>query len=484
MSEQILVNVTGDEVRIAFLSGGHVREISIERQSHPTLTGNIYCGRVRRLLPGLGAIFVEVGLSRPGFLHETDILPKAFGISGPLKVGSLLPVQVSRDPLGSKGPRLVTRFSLPGHFLVLTPDDFRVAVSQKIVVMGKENPESARLLSLIKPSRYGGYIIRTAAQGVSLDLLLAEQQRLDQLWEGIQSRFASATPPECLYAAPPIFLRLLRDRVGDPQNSKKTEILVDDPAIFEIMRTYAAEWFPDIHGQIHFYDSTEPLFALGETEKTLKQALERRVPLKSGGHVVFDQTEAMVTIDVNSGSSLAIRRAADALFRTNLEAVEVIAREVRLRNLGGIIIIDFIDLPEPQLQAELLESLKKAFADDTVQTTFSELTRLGLVQMTRKRTGRSLLHSLCDPCPLCKQSGVISSVETVAHDILRALKLRAAAAGNGFRVQLSPEVADYLLKEESLMLSVLETQFSTKVELCGDARYGRDSWDILPCSRG
>jgi len=483
MSEEILINVTPHEVRVALLENGVLQEIHIERNLRQGLLGNIYKGKVNRLLPGIQAAFVDIGFKRSAFLHISDLSGhenRAAELGGThldirdiLYVGQELLVQVYKDPLGSKGARLTTLYTIPSRYLVLTPGVYHVAVSQKIA----DEKERERLMTLISPSEQGGYIFRTAAEGVDKAELETDKVFLNTLWSEVATRAKTAKSGEAVYEEIPIVLRVLRDLAGYDVE----RIRVDHHASMLEMKDFASRYVPALTERIEYYEVNRPIFDIYSVDDELQKALQRKVHLKSGGHLVFDQTEAMTTIDVNTGSYLGHADLEQTIFKINLEAVEIIVRQVRLRNLGGIIIIDFIDMLDPLHKTHLLQSLIKALAKDSVRTEVSELTTLGLVQMTRKRTRESIEHILCMPCPLCQCRGSIKSLSTVCYEIFRELKRIAESyPWSGFLVMASVEVVEYILDEESATLADLEVQLGKPIKVRIETSYTQEHYDIVP----
>lgn len=484
MSEEILINVTPKEVRVALLDSGVLQEIHIERSLQQGLLGNIYKGRISRLLPGIQAAFVDIGLERTAFLHMSDA--QGFGknsekneisldIRNLLQVGQDILVQVYKDPLGSKGARLTTQFTIPSRFLVLTPSVYQVSVSQKIT----DEIERERLLSLISPDEHGGYIFRTVAEGATQLEINADKEFLSTLWSEVKLRAQQAKTGELVYEEIPIVLRVLRDLAG----YEVARIRVDHQETVEAMREFAKRYVPSLIERIEYHTDDRPIFDIYGVEDELQKALQRKVNLKSGGYLVFDQTEAMTTIDVNTGSFVGYGNSEQTIFKTNLEAVEVIARQVRLRNLGGIIIIDFIDMVDASHKEYLLQSLSTALAKDNARTEISEISNLGLVQMTRKRTRESLEHILCVACPVCQHRGLIKSIPTVSYEIFRELKRIAQFyPWAGFFVIAAQPVIDCLLDEESTMLAELEEQLGKPIKLRVESSYTQEQYDILPLS--
>lgn len=485
MAEEILVNVTTREVRVALLENGVLQELHIERKLHQGLLGNIYKGKINRLLPGIQAAFVDIGLERSGFLHISDLSEYESLISQPshatldirniLHLGQELLVQVYKDPLGSKGARLTTLYTIPSRYLVLTPGIPQIAVSQKIT----DEVERQRLMELITPGEQGGYIFRTAAEGTTQAELATDKEFLNTLWLEVSTRARKAKAGEMIYAEIPIVLRVLRDLAG--YNIER--IRVDSAAAMMEMKEFAQRYVPTLAERIEHYADDRPIFDIYSVEDELQKALQRKVYLKSGGHLVFDQTEAMTTIDVNTGSYIGHANLEQTIFKTNLEAIEIIARQVRLRNLGGIIIIDFIDMTDPMHKSHLIQSLKAALARDSVRVEISELTSLGLVQMTRKRTRESLEHVLCVSCPLCQRRGSIKSYATVCYEIFRELKRIAQNyPWADFLVIASQDTVNFLLDEESTILADLEAQLGRPIKLRVESSYTQEQFDILPLS--
>ncbi len=477
MTEEILINVTPREVRVALLENGSLQEVYIERNTHQGLLGNIYRGKVSRLLPGIQAAFVDIGLDRAGFLHVKDIHPEPqkVDIRDLIFPGQELLVQVYKNPLGSKGARLTTQFTIPSRYLVLTPNTHQIAISQRIT----DEEERQRLSGMLTPAVEGGYIVRTAALSVSDAEIEADKAFLSSLWVNVLARAKNAKHGEVIYEEIPIILRVLRDLAG----YEIERIRVDQSDAADQMREFAERYVPALINRIEYYATDRPIFDIYSVEDELQKALSRKVYLKSGGYLIFDQTEAMTTIDVNTGSYVGHGKIEETIFKTNLEAVDVIARQVRLRNLGGIIIIDFIDMIDELHKTHLMETLSKALAKDSVRTEISEISSLGLVQMTRKRTRESLEHILCVTCPLCQRRGSIKSLETICYDIIRELKrVSAHYPWAGFLVVASDAVVHGLLEEESTMIADLEAQLARPIRLQADSSYMQEQYDILPLS--
>ena len=485
MSEEILINVSPRETRVAIVENGVLQEILVERANRRGLVGNIYMGKVVRVLPGMQAAFIDMGLERAAFLHVSDMVPindecpevidPEETISDLLQEGNIIAVQVIKDPIGTKGARLTTRISLPSRYLVFMPDLNYIGISQRI----EEEQERERLKKAAQDfilKQPGGYIIRTAAEGASAEEIQANQVYLIKLWESIQRKMASATSGDLVHEDLPLFLRALRDYI-----SLHTEkVRIDEQEAFNRAGEFIQEFVPTMTGNMEFYTADRPLFELHSIEDEIQKALERKVQLKSGGHLIIDQTEAMTTIDVNTGAFVGHRNLEETIFKTNLEATVAIARQLRVRNLGGIIIIDFIDMNDEEHQRQVLRALEKAMSRDHTKYTISDVSALGLVEMTRKRTRESLEHVLCEACPVCSGRGMIKTIETLCNEIFREV-LRAARAYDAktFLVMASQEVVDRMLDEESASVAQLEFQIGKNIKFQVESLYTQEQYDVV-----
>lgn len=477
MAEEILINSTSREVRVALLENGALQEVHIERKEHRGLLGNIYKGKISRLLVGLQAAFVDIGLERGAFLHLRDLRThqKTEDIRDVLTPGQEILVQVYKNPLGSKGARLTTHFTIPSRYLVFTPNSAQISVSQKI----NDEKERERLLEMVTAEPSGGYIFRTAASGAVKEDIEVDKLFLESVWNDVLARSKTAKVGDLVYEEIPIILRVLRDLVS----YSVEKIRVDNDSVACDMKSFAARYLPKLVDRIEFYADPRPIFDIYSVEDEIQKALQRKVFLKSGGYLIFDQTEAMTTIDVNTGSYLGHGIIEETIFKTNLEALEVIARQVRLRNLGGIIIIDFIDMSDIAHKTHLLQLLNKALEKDNARIEISEISSLGLVQMTRKRTRESLEHILCVTCPLCKKRGSIKSIETVCYEIFREIqRIAENYAWTGFLVLASDIVIESILENEAAMLAELETSLGRPIKLQVENSYMQEHYDILPMS--
>jgi ribonuclease G len=483
MSEEILINVTAQETRVAVIEQGVVQEIHIERNSARGMVGNIYRGKVVRVLPGMQSAFVDIAGTRAAFLHVADMWgSRQQGESGPpierlLSAGEMLMVQVVKDPLGTKGARLTTQISLAGRFLVYLPNDkMHIGISQRIEVPSERELLKEKFQQLLPPETTGGYILRTMAETASVAELAQDVAYLHKLWAGICARSLGAPALALLYQDLHLGLRVLRDFVGE----NTTRIWVDAEEVYAPMQEFARDYTPDNMERLTHYLGQRALFDLYGVEEEIEKALARRVDLKSGGYLIIDQTEALTTVDVNTGAFVGIRNFDETIFKTNLEAAQVIARQLRLRNLGGIIIVDFIDMDNELHQNAVLTELRKALARDRTRMSVNGFTQLGLVEMTRKRTRESLAHVLCEPCEACEGRGELKTAHTVCYQILRELTREAQQFdAREFRVLASQKVIDLLLDEESQSLALVSDLMGKPVSLQVESLYSQEAFDIV-----
>jgi ribonuclease G len=492
VSTEILINVAPRENRAALVENGVLMELFVERQSRRGIVSNLYKGRVQRVLPGMQAAFIDVGLERTAFLHAADIAApfsrdaaageaEAQDIRRLVNEGDDLLVQVVKDPMGTKGARLTTFVALPSRLMVYMPRGEGVGVSARI----EDEAERARLKSLVTESisgddssgqSGGGYIVRTAAQGADADAIRDDMKYLCRLWQHVREKGLMCSAGELVYEDLPLPTRILRDELARGVD----RVLVDNSASHQRMLEFAASFMPGSTTSIELYQGARPIFDLHGVEDEIGKALDRSVNLKSGGHLVIDQTESMTTIDVNTGGFVGHRNLEDTIFRTNLEAAVAIARQLRLRNLGGIIIIDFIDMTDAAHRAQVLEALQRALAGDHAQTHIASVSSLGLVEMTRKRTRDSLEHLLCAACPSCEGRGFVRTPETVCHEIFREIVRQSRQFQSRELLILAHQnVIDRLLDEESAVLAELEHQVGRPIRLQVEALYGYDQYDVV-----
>lgn len=530
MSSELLINVTPRETRIAVVENGVLQEVYLDRASCRGLVGNIYRGKVSRVLPGMQAAFVDIGLERAAFLHASDIAAtsrhirpvpsdevhlecrngkaqesfeddtEASGddrtptesITELLREGQEILVQVIKDPLGSKGARLTTQISLPSRYVVYMPYIQTIGVSQRI----EDESERQRLRELVHSFREahasevsveaspdglppgqpgpGGYIIRTAAEGLPSETVEDDMAFLGKLWTSVRQN--ALRGERTVHEEPPLVMRTLRETV----TAEIERVRVDSSETFDRMVQFAERFLPEIVPRMERYSGERPIFDIYGVEDELQRALERKVQLKSGGHLVIDQTEAMTTIDVNTGAFVGHRNLEETIFKTNLEAAQAIARQLRLRNLGGIIIIDFIDMCSDEHKRHVLRALEKSLDRDHTRTHISEVSSLGLVQMTRKRTRESLEHILCEGCPTCNGRGSVKTAETVCYEIFREIMREARQFdADKLLVLASRNVVDRLLEDESTNVAELETFIGKPIEVQVEPLYSQEQYDVV-----
>jgi ribonuclease G len=486
LSIEILVNVAPRETRAAIVENGVLQEIYVERTSRRGLVSNLYKGRVSRVLPGMQAAFIDIGLERTAFLHVADIaetqpddtvvLPTVDDIRRLVSPGDDILVQVIKDPLGTKGARLTTFIALPSRYLVYLPRGEGIGVSARIDDEAERQRLKEAVAGFVAPNSVGGYILRTAAQGVSVENLREDMVYLDKLWHHVRLTAIETKTSSIVHEDLQLALRILRDELS----RGVTRVLVDSQREHAQMVAFAAAFIPDAATRIELYAGPRPIFDLHGVEEEVAKALDRRVILKSGGHLVIDQTEAMTTIDVNTGAYVGHRNLEETIFRTNLEAAVAIARQLRLRNLGGIIIIDFIDMRDEAHRKQVLAALERALAADRAQTHIVSLSPLGLVEMTRKRTRESLEHMLCEACPTCEGRGFVKSAETVGNEIFREIVRQSRQfASRELLILAHQDVVDRLLDEESTTLAELEAQVGRPIRMQVEALYGVDQYDVV-----
>jgi ribonuclease G len=473
MTAEILVNVSPREARAALIENGVLQEIFLERANRRGLISNIYKGRVSRVLPGMQAAFVDIGLERTAFLHASDIMHPAVGENGSpdepvdggrqadiqslVTEGGEILVQVLKDPLGTKGARLTTFITMPSRYLVYMPKGRGIGISARI----EDEAERQRLRD---------------AEGATPDALRADMLFLEKLWAVLREKAATVRPGNLVYEDLPLALRVLRDVVS----SGVDRVSVDHPETYQRMMEFTRTFMPDMAARIELYNGDRPIFDLYGVEDEIQKSLDRKVPLKSGGYLIFDQTEAMTTIDVNTGAYVGHRTLEETIFRTNLEAAVAIARQLRLRNLGGIIIVDFIDMEEEEHRKQVLQALEKALASDHAKNHISSVSPLGLVEMTRKRTRESLEHMLCTSCPTCEGRGFVKTSETVCYEIFREiLRQSRQFQFQELMVLAHQDVIERLLDEESAALAELEVHTGKPIRLQTEALYQQDQYDVV-----
>lgn len=513
MSEEILINATPTETRVAVIESGMVQEVHIERRSQYSSVGNVYLGKVSRVLPGMQAAFVDIGLERTAFLHASDIAredvetevdvsiessaqsatqagthagppsssdetPAEQKITELLRQGQEILVQVIKDPIGNKGARLTTQISIPSRFLVLLPDARNIGVSLRI----EDETERERLRSMMNdlldhsdPNPFG-FILRTNAEGINGQALADDITYLRKVWESIQQRISTAKPGDCVYEDLSLPLRALRDFM----HAGVEKVRIDDISIYEHVGQFARQFMAGWLDRLEYYRGHRPIFDLNAVDDEIENALKPNTGLKSGGYLITEQTEAMSTIDVNTGGFVGYRNLEETVYKTNLEATQAIARQLRLRNLSGIIIIDFIDMQDEHHQEQVLLTLERALENDHARTSISGFSNLGLVEMTRKRTTDSLANRLCEPCPTCSGRGLIKSVETVCSEILREI-VRAVQQFDAeeLRVLAATSVVDRMREEHSSTIAEMEESLGKYIRFQSDAQYPQEQFDVV-----
>ncbi len=491
MSNELLINVTPSESRVALVENGQLQELYLERAGDLSLVGNIYIGTVERVLPGMQAAFVDIGLARTAFLHAGDLVrpehngqpaeheqpPARVSIAEALREGQKLPVQVIKDPLGSKGARLSSQLSLPSRYLVFLPAGHGIGVSLRIDDDAERERLREMMQEMVGEAPDFGLIVRTNAEGMNADDCRRDLDYLKRLWSRIENRLAEGVPPgACLYEDLDLPTRALRDLM----NGRIERVRVDDPATFDRIKVFAGAFVPGWFERLERYDGPGPLFDLYAVEDEITRALQRETPLKSGGYLIIDQTEAMTTVDVNTGGYVGHRNFEETIFKTNLEAAQAIARQLRLRNLGGIIIIDFIDMADDSHKRQVLRTLQQALARDPARTVVSEISEFGLVEMTRKRTTESLERRLCEPCPSCGGRGRQKSAETMCSEIFREIMRAVRQFDTGqLMVMAAPVVVEKILEEHTRTVAELTEQLGTSIRFQAEESYSREQFDVV-----
>ena len=500
MSEELLVNVTPQEIRVAVIENGGLQEVHIERSRSRGIVGNIYKGKVVRVLPGMQAAFIDASLERTAFLHAADMVshrgnrpangdnkePDAGAqhlavpqpdISELVHEGQEIVVQVVKDPIGSKGARLTTQLSIPSRHLVLLPDSSHRGISQRIQD-ADERDRLAKALdaALEKSPMSGGFIVRTAAESQHGIDFLADVEFLRRSREQIEKKMATARAGDLIHADLPLSLRVIRDLARDDVE----KIRVDSRETFAMVRQFAVDLMPEMVDRIEYYPGERPIFDLYSVEDEIQRSLERTVLLKSGGSLVFDQTEAMTTVDVNTGGFVGKRNLEETLFKTNMEAAQAIARQLRLRHIGGIIIVDFIDMVDEEHRCQVMSALERALARDRTRCHIADMSALGLVELTRKRTRESLERLMTETCPTCQGRGTQKTAQTLCYEIFREI-LREARAfeAKGYRVMASQAVIDMLLDEESTGLGDLQAFIGKPIHLQVEPAHNQESYDVV-----
>ena len=511
MSNSLVINSSPSEVRVALLENDVPCEVYIERQGDRGVVGNVYRGKVVRVLPGMQAAFVEIGLERTGFLYVNDALPMALtaeaeddepeerrdgddedpevesprerrpsrtqpaaNIADILKQGQEILVQVQKEPLGTKGARLTRHVSIPGRHLVYMPFSQHIGVSRRIT----DPMERDRLKQAVTKHRDGGggFIVRTATEGVEDAEIEREAKMLRQLWRDIEKRGASGPTPRVVYEDLDLVLRATRDLFVESID----RVIVDREEDFDRVKSFVSGFAPESESKVELYRTMEPIFDHYGIEVEIERALERRVWLKSGGYIVIDQAEALTVVDVNSGRFVGKSSLEETITQINLEAVKEVVFQIRLRNIGGIIIIDFIDMARVENREKVLAALQEALKRDKAKTTIVRMSEIGLVEMTRKRVRESLGHLLTETCSYCKGRGAVKSERTVANEILRAIARHLAREPAGtVLVNMQPSIADYLYATENVQIEELEKRYQARIVPVAREGYHRENWELV-----
>lgn len=484
--EKVLVNITPNETRVAWVENGVLQEVWVERTHKRGLVGNIYWGKIDRVLPGMQAAFVNIGLARSAFLHVSDVSLSLIAKRSPdapedigklLYEGQKIMVQVVKDPLGSKGARVTMQVSIPSRLLVYMPGEKTLGVSQKI----EQHEERERLREIVRQIPEiddfdGGVIVRTVAEGADFHELRADLVYLQRLWQGVLDKSTQAKKPKLIYEDLPLYLRILRDI----PNEGIEKVRVDSAETYQKMLAFTEMYVMEVTDKLGHYKGDRPIFDLYNIEDEIQSALEKRVELKSGGYLIIDQTEAMTTIDVNTGGFVGHKNLEETIYRTNLEATQAIARQLRLRNLGGIIILDLIDMEVEEHKKHVCEALVRALDKDRVKTSISEISRLGLIEMTRKRTRESLERILCETCPTCGGRSVVRTSETVAYEIFREItRMDKSFDAERYRVIAAETVVARIMDEESDSVALLEGFLKKTISFQAESSYPPEYFDVV-----
>jgi len=504
MYKKIVINVADHETRVALLEDGNIAELFIEQGDASDIAGNIYKGKVQRVLPGMQAAFVDIGLKQAAFIYVNDIIGGNYSpiedflnnnigaeedisynsyissirrdrhIEELITEGQEMMVQAAKAPMGSKGARLTTHISLPGRFLVLMPASEHIGISRRI----EDDSERNRLKTIIESIRENnfGYIVRTAAEGVQEEKLKYEMGFLNNLWESIQQKYQKAPAPYLLHKEVAVSLRAVRDLLLH----EAEKLIIDSRSGYESILKFLDEFMPSLKDSVEFYESSEPIFDSFNLEADISRALKKKVWLKSGGYIVIEHTEALVAIDVNTGRYVGKYNLEETILKTNLEAVKEIAYQIRLRDIGGIIIIDFIDMEKKSNQEKVFNALKEALKKDRSKTHVIPISELGLIQMTRKRIRKPLTRILCEPCFYCDGEGYLISKQTICYNIYREI-LRESRDMIGVKISLrvNPEIAELLYGEESHIIVAVERVIGRQVVIYPDAKLHMEEFNVF-----
>jgi len=483
MSAELLINVTPSETRVALIENGSLQEVHIEREAKRGIVGNIYLGKIIRVLPGMQAAFVDINLDKAAFLHASNINSKLIlkeetdqvpDIRSLVHEGQYIMVQVVKDPLGTKGARLTTDITIASRYLVLMPNSSHAGISQRI----ESAVERKRLKDIVSPycDEQQGFIVRTAGEGAGELEVKHDAEFLRRVWQKVLERKKRKQIDLPIYQDLSLSFRVLRDFVG----IELERIRIDSKLTYDQLIDFTQEFVPELTPLLEYYPGERPIFDLFSVEAEVQRALHRKIELKSGGYLIIDQTEAMTTIDINTGAFVGHRNLEDTIFSTNIEATQAIARQLRLRNLGGIIIVDFIDMHNDDHKRRVLHSLDMAMSKDKVKYSIHGFSALGLVEMTRKRTRESLEHVLCGECPTCTGRGYLKTVETLCFEILREIvRVNRAHDADQFTVYAPPAVCDFLENDEAHNLGEVEVFIGKSIKVKPEIMYNQEQFDVV-----
>ena len=495
MSTEIIINSASEETRVAVLENKEVVELYIDRRRESGIAGNTYKGKVVKILPGIQSAFVDIGLEKAAFLYVSDAgadaeeyarMIEEEGLEGRtefktqhsiediLQEGQEIMVQVSKEPIGTKGARITSYLSLPGRYLVLMPTVEHIGISRRI----KDGKERARLKEIVQSIKKPGmgYIIRTASEEVDRESLTADAEFLELLWENIQRKKEGISAPALLYSELDLTFRTVRDLF----TSKVDRLVIDSRSEYERIREFVRLYLPGMLPRVELHEGDEPIFEAYDIEAEINRALDKKVWLKSGGYIVIDHAEALTVIDVNTGKYVGKRDPEETITQTNLEAVKEVAYQLRLRNIGGIIIIDFIDMEKEKNREKVFNAMQEAFAKDRARTNIIRMSELGLIEMSRKRTKENLMRTLCEPCNYCGGRGYTKSVTTIGYELFRKIrKLSRITKDKKILVTVHPSVANFIFDEERQIIEELEKEYQKRIVIKGDPGIHVEEYDIL-----
>ncbi len=508
MYKQIVINVAEHETRVALLEDGNIAELLIERGDVSDIAGNIYKGKVQRVLPGMQAAFVDIGLNQAAFIYVNDLIVSNYnnkleqlliysnevddsiqrvnieGSTSPainrdwqieelITEGQEVMVQVAKAPMGTKGARITTNISLPGRFLVLMPTSDHIGISRRI----EDTTERNRLKDMVESLRQNdfGYIVRTAGEGAQEEKLAYEMGFLNNLWENVQKKYQSASAPSLLHKELTVSLRAVRDLLIH----EAEKLIIDSRSGYESVLSFLDSFMPSLKSSVELYEGKEPIFDVYNLEGDISRALKKKVWLKSGGYIVIEHTEALVAIDVNTGRYVGKYNLEETILKTNLEALREIAYQIRLRDIGGIIVIDFIDMEKQSNQEKVFNALQEVLKKDRSKTNILPMSEMGLIQMTRKRIKKPLTRVLCEACFYCDGEGYLTSKKTICYNIYREI-LRDSRDMMGVKVTLrvNPEIAEILHGEENNIIVSLERVIGKQIVIYPSANLHMEEFDV------